>query len=262
MLASALAFLAACGAGPSLEQVERSEREYQLGVGLWGERNAAAAFEHVLRALELDPDNAEAHHFLGNLFWIVRHDYQRAEHHFHEALRANGVAPGPAGLPADVRNSLGVLYIHASRYDDAIRVLREAASDLMNREPALSWTNLGWAYHEAGQDEQALEVLGQAVQLAPQMCLAWYRIGQVRAAREEWEPALDALDRALEVENETCNRLQVAWRLRGEVRARLGRRDEAIEDLERCVELSADTEDGRACRRLLESTPNSGNSAG
>lgn len=255
-LATAL-LLGACGAAVSQEQVQHSEREYQLGVGLWGEHNAAGAFEHLLAAIEADPDNAEAHHFLGNLFWIVRHDYEHAEHHFLEALRAHEVAPGPSGLPADVKNSLGVLYVHAHRYEDATRVLREAASDLMNRHPALSWTNLGWAYHEADQDEQAIEALTQAIQLEPQLCLAWYRLAQVRAAHEEWEEALESLDHTLEVENDTCNRLQVAWRLRGEIRARMGRRDEAIEDLERCVELSTDTEDGRACRRLLADVPES-----
>ncbi|MCZ7682766.1 MAG: tetratricopeptide repeat protein [Sandaracinaceae bacterium] len=181
---------AGCGAGVTRDQIERSEREYQLGVGLWGESNAPGAFEHLLRAIELDPDNAEAHHFLGNLFWIVRRDFARAEQHFREALRANEVAPGPAGLAADVKNSLGVLYVNAGRHEDAIAVLREAASDLMNRQPALSWANLGWAYHEGGQNEPALEALNQAVQIAPTLCLAWYRLGQVRAAREEWEPAI------------------------------------------------------------------------
>lgn len=244
-----------CGAGITREQVEHGEREYRLGVGLWGEQNAAGAFEHLLRAIELDPDNAEAHHFLGNLFWIVRHDYDRAEQHFREALRANQVAPGPAGLEADVKNSLGVLYINAGRHEDAVTILREAASDLMNRQPAVSWANLGWAYHEAGQNERALEALNQAVQMSPQLCLGWYRLGQVRAAREEWDAAVHALDRGLEVEDETCSRLQVAWRLRGEIHARLQHRDEALRDLERCVELSADTDDGQACRRLLEATP-------
>jgi tetratricopeptide (TPR) repeat protein len=244
-----------CAGGPTQDQVQRSQREYDLGVGLWGERNLPGAFEHVLRAVELDPDNAEAHLFLGNLFMINRHDYARAEHHFREAVRANQVAQVRAGLEADARNSLGVLFIHAGRHEDAATVLREAASDLMNREPAVSWTNLGWAYLELGRHDQALEVLGQAVQLSPQLCMAWYRIGQVRVSREQWSEAEEALDRALEVENETCARLQVAWRLRGEVRARLGHREEAIGDLERCVELSSDTEDGRACRRLLASSP-------
>lgn len=246
-----LAVLAGCAGGPSRDQVLRSQREYDLGVGLWQEHNLAGAFEHLLEAIALDPDNAEAHLLLGKLFMIHRHDYERAEEHLREALRAHQAVDARAGLPADVKNTLGVLYIHAERYDDAIEVLREAARDLMNREPAVSWSNLGWAYLEKGEPDEALRVLQQAVQIAPDLCLAWYRMGQVQAAEGRPQEAEQALSRALEVEDETCQRLQVAWRLRGEVRAGLGHREEAIGDLERCVELSAETEDGQACRRLL-----------
>ncbi len=259
-----LSILPACAGGPSRDQVERSQREYQLGVGLWGEQNAPGAFEHVLEAIALDPDNAEAHHFLGNLFWMVRRDFARAEHHLREALRAHAAVPGPTGLAADVKNSLGVMMIHAGRHDEAVVLLREAASDLGNHQPALSWANLGWAYHEAADDERALEALSQAVQMSPRLCVGWYRLGQVRASRDEWQPALEALDRALEVEDPTCAANQMAWRLRGEVHAQLGHRDEAIRDLERCVELSSDTEDGQVCRRLLgaSSTPDSAQNPG
>lgn len=163
-----------------------------------------------------------------------------------------------------MKNSLGVMMIHARRYPEAVIVLREAASDLMNRQPAVSWANLGWAYHEADDHARALEALTQAVQMSPQLCVGWFRLGQVRASQDEWQPALDALDRALEVEDPTCAANQMGWRLRGEVHAQLGHRDEALRDLERCVELSSETEDGQACRRLLgaSSTPDSGQDPG
>lgn len=243
---------AACAGGPSREQVDRSQREFQLGVGLWQEQNAPAAFEHLLRAIELDPDNAEAHQVVGNLFWLVRQDYERAEHHLREALRAHGVAPGPNSLPAKIHNDLGVLFIHTRRYEDAIAELRESASDLMNHDPVMSYTNLGWAYLLAGQHDRAMEALGQAVRTSPASCVAWYRIAQVHEAREEWGRAVEALDRALDVEDEVCRANQEAWRLRGQVHARLGHRDEAVSDLERCVELSPRTSDGEICQRLLE----------
>jgi len=255
LVATCACLAAGCGGGPTREQVVRSQREYDLGVGLWQERNVAGAFEHLLEAIALDPSNAEAHLMLGKLFMIHRHDYERAEHHFQEALRAHEEVQARAGLPADARNSLGVLYIHWERYPQAVEVLRAAASDLMNREPAVAWSNLGWAYLELGEHVEAVRVLDQAVQLSPDLCLAWYRIGQARSGTGEPEEAERALTRALEVEDETCQRLQAAWRLRGEVRARLGHRDEAIGDLERCVELSAENEDGRACARLLEAEP-------
>jgi type IV pilus assembly protein PilF len=254
-IALAFVLLAACGGGPTREQVQQSQREYDLAVGLWSERNTPGAFEHLMRALELDPENGDAHLFLGQLFFMNRHDNERAEEHYRHALRLASMEHARPALSSEAKNALGVLYIHMERYEDAIALLREAASDLMNRDPALTWTNLGWAYHESGDHEHAIEALGQALAASPHLCIAWYRVGQVRASREQWTEAEEALGHVLDVEDETCLALQVAWRLRGEVRARLGHRDEAVQDFERCLELSAETEDGRACRRLLEASP-------
>lgn len=268
-LLTSLVTAAACG-GPSEDDVRRSVAEYDLGAGLLQEQNIAGAFQHLQEAVRLDPDHADAHLLLGNLF-LFRQDFERSEHHFQEALRANE-ALGRAGRPAlnaEANNSLGVLYVHWQRYDDAVRVLREATGDLMNHRPYFAWGNLGWAYYEQQDYAQALPALQQSVQLNPTFCNGWFRIGQVhfaegRAAatggaddtgRESFERAEDALTRALEVEEESCQRLQDAWRLRGETRARLGRRDDAVADFERCVELESDTEAGRACAAMLESTP-------
>jgi tetratricopeptide (TPR) repeat protein len=244
-------FIASCAGGPSQDQVRQAQRAFELGVGLYEERNMAAAFDQLLRAVRLDPDHAEAHLALGHLFFI-RPDYEQAEHHFHEAIRANGVVRSRGGLEADARNSLGVLYIHARRLDDAARVLRESASDLMNHDPAVAWANLGWALYEANDYPGSLEALGRALQISPTLCLAWYRTGQVRAAQEEWEQAETALGHVLDIEDATCLRLQVAWRLRGQVRRELGHHEEAVADLERCVELSSETQDGQACREMLD----------
>jgi tetratricopeptide (TPR) repeat protein len=268
--------ISACG-GPSEDDLRRSEAEYDLGRGLWEEQNVAGAFQHLQESVRLDADNADAHLLLGNLFLFRvgggQNDaertasFEQSEHHFHEALRANA-ALGRAGRPAlnaEAKNSLGVLYIHWSRYDDAVRVLREATGDLMNHRPYFAWGNLGWAYFEQQDFAQALPALEQSVQLNPGFCNGWFRMGQVHfaqgrdaqadAGRESFERAEDALTSALENEDESCQRLQEAWRLRGETRARLGRRDDAVADFERCIELASDTEAGRTCAAMLESTP-------
>lgn len=257
--------VSACG-GPSEDDLRRSEAEYDLGRGLWEEQNVAGAFQHLQESVRLDADNADAHLLLGNLF-LFRQDFAPAERHFREALRANA-ALGRSGRPAlnaEANNSLGVLYIHWSRYDEAVRVLREATGDLMNHRPYFAWGNLGWAYYEQQDYAQALPALEQSVQLNPGFCNGWFRIAQVHfaqgrdaqadAGRESFERAEDALTSALEIEDESCQRLQDAWRLRGETRARLGRRDDAVADFERCIELASDTEAGRTCAAMLESTP-------
>lgn len=246
-----LALLASCG-GVSEEQVLRSQREYDLAVGLYGEQDTAGAFEHLLEAIELDADNAEAHLLLGNLLMIVRQDYAQAEHHMREALRANQAIQGRPGLPSEARNALGVLYNNAERYEEAVTVLEEASSDLMNRHQPLTWANLAWAFRELGRLDQALQVGRQAVQRDPNHCVALFRLAEVHVALDQWEDAQTRLDHLLGLEDRTCQSMQAGWRLRGEVRAQLGDRAGAIADLERCVELSGETDDGQACQRMLQ----------
>ena len=254
-----VACLAACGGGPSEDDVVRSEAQFNLGRQLAEERDVAGAFQHLLEAVRLNPGFTEAHLVLGTLY-LQRGDFAESEHHLLEALRT-GEGSGRPDLASATNNSLGVLYIHTHRYDDAIRVLRTAATDLMNREPYNAWGNLGWAYYEEHEYDQALDALGHAVQLQPRFCNGWYRMGQVHFARGEsgaadgFTQADQALSRVLETDHPACQALQDAWLLRGETRARLGRREEAVSDLERCVELSAETESGRACARFLEAHP-------
>lgn len=253
------ASISGCGGGPSEEDVQRAEVEFRLASGLLEEQNMAGAFQHLQEAIRLDPDFTEAHFLMGTLF-LARGDYTEAESSLRDALRANA-AQGAAGTPAitpDVHNSLGVVYLHMRRLDDAERELRLSTGDLMNRTPHLAWGNLGWAYYEMGQYDQAMEALEQAVRHQPLFCVGWYRIGQVHYAlgsagdESAFGRAEDALTRALEVDDEACRRLQDAWQLRGETRARLGRREDAVDDLETCVQLSAETETGQTCVRLLD----------
>jgi len=265
ILAIAGVLLGGCPGGPSDEDLQRSRAEYDLGVGLYNENNVAGAFQHLQEAIRLDPENIEAHMVLGTLH-MLRAEVEPAERHLRIAIDTNSRL-GAAGLPAltpDAYNTLGVLYINAHRYEEAVVVLRQATGDLMNRTPHLAWGNLGWAYSEMHDYPQATEALQQAVRVQPQFCNGWYRLGQVDFAlgqaaeeaasgsgSEAFSRAESSLTHALEVDRDECRALQEAWLLRGETRARLGRRDEAIADFERCVELAQDTEAGRACAGFL-----------
>lgn len=249
-----LFLLAACGGTVSAENAHRAQKEYELSVGLLGEQNVPAAFEHLFKAKQLDPYNPEPHQLLGNLY-LLRGDLQKAESELREskALAEKNPAYGPPFV-AEVENSLGVVLVHQRRYDEAIALLRETASNLLNRTPHLAWGNLGWAYYEKGQYTDAVAALTQAVRQQSRFCLGYYRLGQTYLALRDFERAEDALTHCLEVTDEGCQNLQDAWHLRGQARARLGRREDAIGDFERCVELSAGNPTGRACQSYLEAT--------
>ncbi len=253
--------LIGCGGGPSEEAIERSERQFQLAEALRAEGNVAAAIEHLLEALKLDPDNWRAHVLLGYIF-MERGDFEQAEAHLRKGIAVLRRLQGPTGAAmAEARNVLGVALLHEGRTDEAIEVLRASARDVLNRSPHLAWGNLGLAYMEKGDHDAAERALRQAVRMQPRFCVGYFRLGRLRMAQARWEEAEEAFTEAIEADP-SCNRkYQEAWRRRGEVRARLGRREEAIEDLERCVEMGPETEHGKACRRLMEPTAEGGEEA-
>jgi len=231
----------------------RSQREYELGVGLVAEHDVPGAFDHLLRAIQLDPENGEAHNQLGQLFG-ERHDYVRAESEYRTALRDATEHPEQfhAGFAAEVHNNLGSLFGVQERWDDAIREFRVAANDLVYSTPYLAWTNLGWALHLKGDEHGALDALEHAAHLQPDACVTNIKLGQIYVSLERFREAESTLTRVAEASDATCNHNQDAWHLRGEARARLGDRDAAGTDFERCVELGPDTDAGQACRRLLD----------
>ena len=244
-----------CVRGPSMEDVDRSRREFELAAALHDEQNIPGAVSRLRRALDLNPENPEAH-LLFALIEYGRRNLPVAEEH-----AARGVAllieqERQGATLAEARNVYGVILIDHEKYAEAEPVLRASAMDAMNTSPHLAWGNLGLAQIESGEPEAALESLSEAVRIQPRFCVGYHRMGTAFYELERWEEAEQALVASLEAD-EVCAdmpQLQNAWRLRAEVRAQLGRHRDAVGDLERCVSLNADSPDGQVCQRLLDST--------
>ena len=232
---------------------ERSYREFQLAASLRDEGQTASAIEHLHTALDLDPNNAEAHLLLG-FIQMERQDYSAAEEHLSTGIKLLEKQKRGGSTLAEARNIYGLCLIELERYDDATVVLRQSATDELNTAPHLAWGNLGLAQYRQGEYQEAVKSTMEAVRLEPRFCVGYYTMGQSLWRLQQLPDAERALSRALEADESCSNarQLQGAWRLRGEVRARLGHRQDAISDLERCIELDPYSNDGRMCQALLE----------
>ncbi|MFZ1863705.1 MAG: tetratricopeptide repeat protein [Polyangiales bacterium] len=232
---------------------ERSFREFQLAASLRDEGQTASAIEHLRKAIELDEGNAEAHLLLG-FIQMERADYTNAQEHLRTGIALLDKQKRDGSTLAEARNIYGLCLIELGRYEEAVDVLRESATDELNTAPHLAWGNLGLAQFRMGEYQEAVKSTMEAVRIQPRFCVGYYTMGQALWELQQLEDAERALVSAIEAD-ETCTtdpRLQGAWRLRGEVRARLGHRRDAIADLERCVELDPYSNDGRMCQKLLE----------
>ena len=235
---------------------ERSYREFQLAASLRDEGQTASAIEHLRKALDLDPTNAEAHLLLG-FIQMERRDYQNAEQHLSASIKLLEKQKRDGSILAEARNIYGLCLIELKRYDDAMIVLRQSATDELNAAPHLAWGNLGLAQFHVGDYQETVKSTMEAVRLQPRFCVGYYTMARALWQLGQLKDAERALVSALEADPSCANsrELQGAWRLRGEVRARLGHGRDAIADLERCVELDPYSNDGQMCQTLLGVEP-------
>ena len=82
---------------------ERSQKEFDLAAGLRDEGQTAGAIEHLRKALELDPDNAEAHLLLG-FIQMERLDYRNAEQHLSTGIKLLEKQKRAGSTLAEARN--------------------------------------------------------------------------------------------------------------------------------------------------------------
>jgi serine/threonine protein kinase/Tfp pilus assembly protein PilF len=176
-----------------------------IGVGVAGSLPAEEAFRRakaaVSRALELDPDLAEAHAVLGHLKYVCDYDWAGAEAELKRAIELNpnsGDTFDIYGLllssqeryeeateaqkraheldPLAHRMDLVTTYLRMGRYDDALR----RVTRIIEVEPhlALAHLTLGWTYLLKGMPDQGLAAMEKAITLSPDNALYLAQLGQ------------------------------------------------------------------------------------
>jgi type IV pilus assembly protein PilF len=255
---AASSFVIACSAAQSPGGVHdaesRSLAEYDIARDLWLNRGQTReALDHVLEALELDDENAEAAHLAALLyldFCRQSADACRLEEAERHARRALELQPEFR----EARNTLGVTLIHRQRYAEAIEVLRPLTQDILYRTPENAWGNIGWAYLEQGALAQAVDALARSVAAQPDFCVGHYRLGLAEERLGHKEQAVAAFTQALSAANGRCQGLQEAYAGRARLLTVMHRAEEAERDLQTCVRLDKRTDAGRECLALQGQT--------
>jgi predicted O-linked N-acetylglucosamine transferase (SPINDLY family) len=171
---------------------------------------AEAAYRRILA---LEPNHAEALHYLG----VIAHQSGRNEiaaELIREALKRD---PGNAAA----HSNLGEVYRALDRPEAAIASLSRAIE--LKPDESSAHYNLGNAFRGIGQREEALSAYRRALELKPDYFEAWNNLGLTLAEGRRFAEAVAADRRALSIRPgsaEALNNLGVAL-------SKLGREDEA-----------------------------------
>lgn len=156
-------------------------------------RAALASGEHGLaqkelaRAFEIDPRNAEAHRWMGNLE-AARRSFANAEKEYRTALE---LAPADWRIASD----LGVLLYRNARYADAAAVWQSASARLPDNE--VLHRNLGSAHHMLGHHDQAAIEFQKALEIEPSPT-TFNNLGTSRFFQGRYSDAVAAFEKAVD----------------------------------------------------------------
>ena len=177
------------------------------------------AHEAANRALAIDPDNAEAHAYLGYIAMHHESDLVAAARHYEQALDLAPTNPDIMALAARLASNLGLV-------EESVRLMEYVVA----RDPVNpgNHTWLGSEYRRAGRIEESIASFETALSLSPGQAGAHYAIGVAQLMMGEPEAALD------EVRLESTE----WYRLTGLVLANhaLGRADESDSALQELIE--------------------------
>jgi adenylate cyclase len=124
------------------------------GSRLWGEdftdQQLDESLELVKTALSLDEGESETHRIMGAIY-LWKRDFERAELHTRRSMELN---PNDAHVAVKA----GTFFSFAGQPDDALANIRRAMR-LNPHHPLWYWTELGLAFHTAGDYPSAIDAL-------------------------------------------------------------------------------------------------------
>jgi Flp pilus assembly protein TadD/peroxiredoxin len=180
------------------------------------------------RALQDDPTSAEALYGLGSVY-LQQQKNSEARQSFERV--ASLQASYPDTLP-NAWNNLGLLAAREGRMSEAVTCFRKALQ--ISPDHPIALVNLGNAYRQLKQWDDARKVLQQAVAVSPDDPEANYGLGMVFAQSNDSDLAYRYLQTALKFRPdypEALNNLGILY-------LRTQRRDEAVASFERCIRVA------------------------
>lgn len=255
--------MGACGPTSRVIDASGSEKQYLLAADYFAKNMVQPATAELQKALELNPENPDAHNLLGLISLRKASEVeelavrlqclkgeemtlekQEMDAHFKKADEEFRKAVSLKKDFSEALNNLAVVAMHFGRYDEAISLEEKALSNIIYREPYYAEGNLGLAYLSKNDLARAAKTLRQAVFEQPAFCVGRFRLAKVYYEQKEYEHAQEELDR---VTGDKACPIQEAFHLAGMVALRREDRSRASDMFQRCTQLAPKSCLAREC---------------
>ncbi len=243
----------------ALDQSHVDARVWLAGA-LLGLRRTDEAIAVLAEAIQLDPQNGQAHQGLARAYWIGKGEFAVAIPEFERAIELNPEA-GYSYL------QLGLLLAWLGEYERAVEVCRRAVdlqeqylSGDMGLQIVGAYARLGYVYYLRGdytgalrQYERELAFIASSdhalrertsIEINVKVGAAWHRLGEAGNAQRHFERALKSFDaRVARGADDPFTRYYIAC-----LHALRGDQDRALESLDRVARLLPELTAARARR--------------
>ena len=219
-------------------------------LNLLPEGDAQRAASALDKAIELSEDEPAAKARGLVLKATIEEDDEAKLALLDEAVKANPES-------AEALRMRGAVHADANRLDKAQADLRKAVQlapeqpvgllslgmvlmeEAMKRDPAAEPAAEKIEEKQKTLLDEALDLFQKTAQLAPKAAQPWVQMGQIYAMKSEFKPALEALNKAYQLEPGKVATLL----LRASVQQELGDNEAALADVDRALELNPNMED-------------------
>jgi len=182
----------------------------ELGLAYMEQGKNEEALKKLQHALELNPDSANANHYIAELYRKLGKNPE-AEEHYRKAL---SVAPSDPML----LNNYGVFLCSQHRLDEALTKFLAAVKQPFYKTPEIAYDNAGLCARQIPDMAKAEEYFRSALRLNPRMPDALYELADLSFQEQKYLHARAFVQRYLDV---TTPNPQILW-LAVRVERRLG----------------------------------------
>ncbi len=230
---------ATCSQNRNQRDQEKATIHYDMGVQAFNSKDSRMALIEFQKAVELDPDFAQAHHALGLTYHLSFNEFDKSIFHYQQALKLDPKF-------SEVYTNLGNVYLAEERYSEAIPLYEKALSDIVYKTPYIAENSLGWCYYKNGEVQKGIAHIQKAIAANPEFCLGHRNLGLIYTELRQSEKAKDSFRKYAK----HCSQTADARYQYGRALLAAGNEGDAKREFESCAGHGRSTI-GEDCQRLL-----------